>query len=109
MKDEGVPRPKPAFEAFRAFVRQGKAFYEAASHLQYRAAPLMYYYAFLNLAKAYITIREPGFVRGRVHHGLEQTPQKKTLARETIRVPLKPGVFHKLYEVETHLPLKVPL
>jgi len=109
LKSAGVPRPKAAFESFRAFIRQGKAFYEAASHLHYRAAPLMYYYAFLNLAKAYITTREPTFVRGPVQHGLGQTSSSKKLVHETIRVPVTPGVFHKLYEIETHQPLRVPI
>lgn len=110
LKTAGVPRPKAAFQDFRAFIRQGKAFYEAASRLHYRAAPLMYYYAFLNLAKAYIITRDPAFVRGPVQHGLAQAKvSAKKLVQETIRVPATPGVFHKFYEIEAKQALKSPL
>src|SRR5260370_35978123 len=41
------------FNYFQAFVRQAKSYFSSAKTLHYRSSSLLYYYSFLNLAKAY--------------------------------------------------------
>ena len=98
LKKAGVERPGVGFKVFQAFIRQAKTFYQAASLLHFRAAALMYYYSFLNLVKAYISIHDPKFVAGYVGHGLTLGKfASSNFKQQAIFVDKRPGVFHKFY------------
>jgi hypothetical protein len=59
-----------SFLILQSYIRQAVKFYEAAEVLHYRASPLIYYYSFMNLAKAYICLQDPTFVDSGLTHGL---------------------------------------
>jgi hypothetical protein len=61
----------PSLEAARSFVRQGQEYFlaaERASTIETR--PLLYYYSFLNLAKALSISRGRSGLIGKVSHGV---------------------------------------
>jgi len=62
---------KETFRLFQSFIRQGKKFYVAAETLDYHSSPLLYYYSFLNFAKAYLALQNSASVKGKVFHGLK--------------------------------------
>jgi len=87
----------------RACSRQAENYYRAAQKLHYRSAALLYYYAFLNLAKAVLEVR--GFVYDQ-HHGLRDQRDSVSidLAMQNVKI-LKRGVFPSLYEQEFQVSL----
>jgi hypothetical protein len=97
--------PKETLLKFRAFVRQAKTFYYAAKQLDYRASALLYYYAFLNLAKAYIVMSDPVAVSGDVYHGLVYRSTPGSIDKQGAIV--RNGVFRNLYEIETSVRIPV--
>ena len=68
--------------------------------LHHRASPLQYYYAFMNIAKAYILLRTPTFVDQNLHHGITQQPTTGALRKQKIIVRTT-GVFPLFYELVT--------
>jgi len=88
-----------AFGLFQSFVRQAKTFYQSAAHLHFRASPLNYYYAFLNLAKALISIADPDSVNQRISHGLHHLHVDGPLRDQSIVT--RQGVFPRFYHVLT--------
>lgn len=59
-----------------SFVHQSQEFYSAADNAtNLEARPLLYYYSFLNLAKALVACRSAGNVVGPVKHGVSHAPQ----------------------------------
>ena len=88
---------KKRHELFRSFIRQAKTFYEAASVLHYRAAPLNYYYSFLNLVKAYISLTDPNQVQGKIPHGLSYQFRDTALSSQCVNVGPSNGVFPRFY------------
>ena len=92
----------------KLYIRQASEFYEAARAARANTAPLIYYYSFLNLAKALCEFRQPNFHRHPecYRHGLSWTPDRLKLAdpvKEKIRVTTR-GVWHVLWESLTNLP-----
>ncbi len=89
-----------AFNAFQGYTRQAKSYYIAAKSLHYRSSSLLYYYCFLNLAKAYLVLEKPKIIINRnIQHGL--SPRKtryRTFEKQGILT--KKGVFSHLYECE---------
>jgi|HubBroStandDraft_4_1064222.scaffolds.fasta_scaffold25116_2 hypothetical protein len=86
----------------KLYVRQASAFYDAARSAKPDTAPLIYYYSFLNLAKALCELRYPGFhQRSECYkHGLSWTPDRRNLVNpetETISITTR-GVWHILWE-----------
>jgi hypothetical protein len=87
----------------RLYIQQAYQFYEAAGAAKPNTAPLIYYYSFLNLAKALCELRKP-----RLHtrdecysHGLSWRPDRRSvvnLARERVTITAKPGMWHALWE-----------
>jgi hypothetical protein len=66
----------------RYYINHAADFYDAASQATINAAPLLYYYAFLNLAKARCEIHTPMF-HTRVEnyrHGLSWKPSERSIA-----------------------------
>lgn len=87
------------FKSFQAFVRQAKSYYSSAKTLHYRSSSLLYYYAFLNLVKALLVLKDPDSIMGqRVMHGLSYNPStpSKNFSLETVTV--SNGAFPLFYE-----------
>lgn len=89
----------------KLYIMQAAAFYEAAGSAKANTAPLIYYYSFLNLAKALCELRYPRFhERSECYrHGASWTPDRKRFAdltRETISLTTR-GVWHILWEALT--------
>jgi hypothetical protein len=95
------------FDKFRAFIRQSKANYDAAKVLPYRSSGLLYYYCFLNLAKAFILLRDPDKVMGRVTHGLSYNPSSVNILFDEEIITTSSGVFSTLYKIETGIDLQI--
>ena len=55
-----------SFVRFQSYIRQAINFYQAAEALHYRASPLLYYYSFMNFAKAITFLRDPTFPFGHI-------------------------------------------
>lgn len=88
--------------SLKLYIRQAAEFYEAARSAKPNTAPLIYYYSFLNLAKALCELRQPRFHERTecYHHGLTWRPNPRRLAdlsREWISVTTR-GVWHTLWE-----------
>ena len=86
-----------AYRRFAAFTRQAENYYRSAKVLPYRSSALLYYYSFLNLAKAALAVRSIAF---KEHHGL--TPDygaaPSTLPQMRVRVR-NDGVFQAFYRL----------
>jgi hypothetical protein len=80
-------------------------FYNSAETLESRSSPLPYYYAFLNLAKAYILVHQPQFTGRNSSHGLGFKLQKGRLSKQFLTSG-KSGVFPSLYRQVTGVQLK---
>lgn len=96
----------------KVYIEQAQSFYKAAQAAETSTAPLIFYYSFLNLAKALSEIRYPGFHKRTesYHHGITWKPNKDylvNLSTESIRVTTK-GVWHTLLETVTGASVTVP-
>src|SRR6476646_4231185 len=86
----------------KLYIQQASEFYSAAATAKPNTAPLIYYYSFLNLAKALCELKRPNFHRyGECYkHGLSWRPDPKRLVnptRETVALSTR-GVWHVLWE-----------
>jgi hypothetical protein len=92
----------------KLYVQQASEFYQAASSAKPNTAPLIYYYSFLNLAKALCELRNPGFHRRAecYAHGLSWKPDIQKLVDPNVeKVTLRGrGVWHVLWESLTRFP-----
>jgi len=90
------------FHWFQAFVRQAKSYYGSAKTLHYRSSSLLYYYSFLNLAKAYLLLIQPQGIMGqRVHHGLIYDPSTPNTDFQLEIIRVRQGIFPMFYEAQT--------
>jgi YaaC-like protein len=89
------------FGLFQAFIRQGQTFFSSARHLEHRASPLFFYYAFLNLAKAYIALRKPDLFGSPLKHGLSHRYKAQDDFNSQVVAVAERGVFPELYELLT--------
>lgn len=83
------------YRLVRAFIRQAENYYRAARGLHYRSSALLYYYCFLNLAKAVLSVHGIAY---KSTHGLSaRTDTTSTaLGKQTVEVHPK-GVFPTFY------------
>jgi len=86
----------------KVYLTQANEFYQAAQGAKPNTAPLFYYYAFLNLAKAVCEIKKPNFhqTNESYRHGISWTPSKDYLVdmeKEFVNLTTR-GVWHELYE-----------
>jgi hypothetical protein len=90
------------FNCFRAFVRQAKSYYSSAKTLHYRSSSLLYYYSFLNLAKAYLLLLQSQRIMDqKVYHGLiYDTPITNTDFQFEI-IGVRQGAFPMFYAAQT--------
>lgn len=103
LKTRGHRDVRVSFNRFRSYMRQATTFWQAADQLPYRASPLLYYYSFMNFAKAAIFVRDPAFTFGHIHHGLSPGLGKGGLRTSTVTMVV-PGVFSHLYSHVTGTP-----
>jgi YaaC-like Protein len=86
-----------AYRRFAAFTGQAENYYRSAKVLPYRSSALLYYYSFLNLAKAALAVRNITF---KDHHGLTPDygtgPRALTQMRVQVR---RDGVFQALFHL----------
>jgi YaaC-like Protein len=68
-----LDRRVPDVDAAQSFVRQANQYFRAGSQSSEEAAPLLYYYCFMNLAKALALVRRHSGLVGRARHGLTPT------------------------------------
>lgn len=84
---------------FQAYVRQAETYFRGGETMRGSAASLLFYYAFLNLAKAELCTWRPRSVVGvPVSHGLRP---RTTGDVATWHSKVTPGVFSLLYEKRT--------
>jgi len=96
----------------RLYIEQASEFYHAAGGGKPNTAPLMYYYAFLNLAKALCEFRKPGLhERPECYsHGLGWRPDPKKLVnpeKEYMTIRGR-GMWHALWECMMRASCSVP-
>ena len=98
----------------KLYIQQSSEFYEAARNARPNTAPLIYYYAFLNLAKALCEFKSPYFHDRQecYRHGLTWRPDPKTtvnMYKESVFLTTR-GVWHALWEalVGAHCPAANP-
>lgn len=115
IKSKGHRDAKKVYLEFQAYIRQAKSFYDSAEELHYRSSSLLYYYSFLNLAKALVCLKKPSLLRSssskkKIYHGLTTDKISPIFNEQTISVK-KEGIFPLLYEqvTEENLPKKVNL
>ena len=96
----------------KLYLNQAHEFYEAAQVAKANTAPLIYYYSFLNLAKALCEIRQPGFHKRNecYGHGISWRPNPNflvNLEKETVSLSYR-GVWHALWESLTQTTCAAP-
>lgn len=92
------------YKLFQSFIRQAITFYKSAETLDYRSSPLIYYYSFLNLVKAYCCIKDPKKFNKRMGHGLSHKLSTKKFTEQ--KVSVQDGVFKIFYEQLMGTPIK---
>lgn len=96
----------------KLYIQQAHEFYEAAQSAKANTAPLIYYYSFLNLAKALCEIRKPGFHKRKecYGHGISWRPNPNflvNLEKEVVSLSYA-GVWHALWETLTQSTFSTP-
>lgn len=90
---------KAVYKHFQAYVRQAKNYYYSAKKLHPRSSGLLYYYCFLNLAKAALVLKQPAIGGRKISHGISCLPKNLSkLKNQTVKVLNDGGVFPKFYE-----------
>lgn len=88
---------------FGAYLVQAKNFYQHAKSSDYRSAALLYYYSFLNIAKAVVIIQKPHLSHCKFVHGLQRVKKSGDLSELTIKSKGKQNnhinTFDEFYEV----------
>ena len=93
---------KQAATSINLYIQQAAELYDAAQGAKSNTAPLFYYYAFLNLAKARCEMHRPQFHRRpeNYNHGLSWSPSPQyvvNVERELVSITTR-GVWHVLWE-----------
>lgn len=96
----------------KLYIEQASEFYHAAAGGKPNTAPLLYYYSFLNLAKALCELRKPGLHTRRecYSHGLGWRPNPDTvvnLQKEYVTIRGR-GVWQALWECVMREPCSAP-
>jgi hypothetical protein len=94
-------------ESAEAFVRQAREFFDAAERATtFEARPLLYYYCFLNLGKAFSIARKRPNLVGTVRHGLTATLQGLGSATvQTFATGTSVNAYAELHHALTTTPL----
>ena len=98
---------KRIFKHFQSYVRQAKTYYISAKTLPARSSGLLYYYCFLNLAKAAILLKDSSIAGKFIGHGLTyKISNNANISTQLVSVKSN-GVFEKLYELYFGIPLRI--
>ncbi len=95
----------------KLYINQAFDFYSAATNADANTSPLLYYYCFLNLAKALCEIKHPQFHLSQecYSHGISWRPNRQYLVdvtKDSVFLS-KRGVWHVLWEIFTGLTCNV--
>ena len=86
---EAIARTVPSAKTrdiAQSFRRQAEDYFRAATAGRELAVrPVLLYYAFLNLAKAYGIAKGKGTLAGRAHHGISCEPKPKTIPQSVVK------------------------
>jgi hypothetical protein len=94
------------YREFRNFVRQARAYWDGGEQVAGSASALLYYYCFLNLAKAELLLQSATLMSGmRLGHGLSYNPRGTDSVRSDY-LTVNAGAFQELLAARTgvHLP-----
>jgi hypothetical protein len=96
-------RPGRSRDIAHSFRRQAEDYFGAATiGREPSVRPVLLYYAFLNLSKAFAVARGNTHLEGRAYHGISSTSHPKDIARSLIRFetssPGRPGIFQTLFQ-----------
>jgi len=97
-----------------AFLDQARDFYQSAKLSEIGSRPLLYYYSFLNLTKAFLTVRKKNIELVKCTHGLRETRDNYDKSRlyftsQKVRVDDKTGNnIHVYREFVTECGFQVP-
>lgn len=87
-----------------SYIDQAENFYNFARNSDYRSAALLYYYAFLNLAKAAIIMQNPTYTSKQFTHGATTGKARGGLKDRTLRIKVSNSdtvsVFNELYKIQ---------
>lgn len=90
---------RKVYKHFQAYVRQAKNYYYSAKQLHPRSSSLLYYYCFLNLAKAALVIKQPAIGSHKISHGITCLAKDfSKLKTQSVKVLNDGGIFPKFYE-----------
>ena len=95
---------KESSKAIATYIDHAYEYFQVASGCSQYTAPLLYYYSFLNLAKALVESRKPNFRERPSHRNHGLSSHKKDSYK--ISATPNPGVFQELNEVATGIPFK---
>jgi hypothetical protein len=105
---QGIPkkRVKQVYKHFQSYIRQAKNYYLSAKTLHPRSSALLYYYCFLNLAKAAVIQKNYSIGGVKIGHGISCFPKDFTkIRRQTVKV-LDNGMFQEFYNSYYGFPIK---
>jgi hypothetical protein len=96
----------------KLYIQQAFEFYEAAASAKPSTAPLLYYYCFLNLAKARCEMLHPKFHQKdeSYRHGISWKPNRKyivNMEKDVVSLTNR-GIWHVLWEAVTGRSCRVP-
>ena len=82
-----VPNDKKrvTIERFSSFITQAENYWRGTDKLSFKSSPLLYYYSFLNLVKAYLVLVDPD-LPDRIKHGLSWQGTSKSLTKLKLSV-----------------------
>ena len=94
----------------KVYIQQAWEFYAAAKTAKANTGPLIYYYSFLNIAKALCELKNPGFHNYPecYRHGITWRQNRKytiDLNREEVSLTSQRGVWNVLWESLTGVPI----
>jgi len=83
-----------------AFLLQAEEFYEAGREPRLTARPLLYYYSFMNLSKAFLTVRHNATLSACMHglkEGTENVRKRMTITSQEVKVNDVGGTRTQVY------------
>lgn len=91
-----------SWEGFRAYIRQAENYWLAARKTPYQSSPLLYYYSFMNLVKAFLLLKRKGVLSEPMRHGLfRKNKTSYSVDLRTCKMGIQTGrdkIFKAYYE-----------
>ncbi len=107
LKSKGIAtssQRKAVGTVFSSYMTQARNFYTYAQNSDYRSAALLYYFSFLNLAKAKLIIEQPLSIKKKFVHGIKRNDKSGGLSKlssisEPARSTNRVATFPELYKL----------